>query len=233
VGSQASIAIVAIAVVLGIFTGVWGGHVWIVAVAIVLTVVFAMRARDTRVQTASLGAHRPIPTRRRARVTAGPACVNSLWQLKRSGSRLVVAAKIAAESISTTQGPEVSALPLVSSDPGITERDVAGIRVISASRELDLATAAELCARVDAARHAGRKRLLLDLTRLEFCDSSGLRALIRASEEVRASSGRLVVVPPVAGAVTHLFALTGADELLPLRSSVDDGLAALDGRKGR
>jgi uncharacterized protein (DUF58 family) len=48
-----SIAIVAIAVVLGIFTGVWGGLVWIVAVAIVLTVVFAMRARDTTVQTAS------------------------------------------------------------------------------------------------------------------------------------------------------------------------------------
>jgi uncharacterized protein (DUF58 family) len=48
-----SIAIVAIAVVLGIFTGVWGGLVWIVAVAIVLTVVFALRARDTTVQTVS------------------------------------------------------------------------------------------------------------------------------------------------------------------------------------
>jgi anti-sigma B factor antagonist len=114
----------------------------------------------------------------------------------------------------------------------ITEHDVAGVRVISASRELDLATAAELCARVDAARHTGHKRLLLDLTRVEFCDSSGLRALIGASEEVRASAGRLVVVPPVAGAVMRLFALTGADELLPLRSSVDDGLAALGGREG-
>jgi len=48
-----SIAIVAIAVVLGIFTGVWGGLAWIVAVAIVLTVVFAVRARDTEVRAAS------------------------------------------------------------------------------------------------------------------------------------------------------------------------------------
>jgi uncharacterized protein (DUF58 family) len=47
-----SIAIVAIAVVLGIFTGVWGGLVWIVAVAIVLAAVFAWRARDTEVRTA-------------------------------------------------------------------------------------------------------------------------------------------------------------------------------------
>jgi anti-sigma B factor antagonist len=101
---------------------------------------------------------------------------------------------------------------------------------MSAYQELDLATAVELCARVDAARRAGRKRLLIDLTGLEFCDSSGLRALIRAAEEVRASAGRLVVVPPEAGAVARLFALAGADELLPLRSSVADGLTALGGR---
>jgi TctA family transporter len=42
-----SIVIVAIAVVLGIFTGVWGGLVWIVGAAIVLAAVFALRARDT------------------------------------------------------------------------------------------------------------------------------------------------------------------------------------------
>jgi anti-sigma B factor antagonist len=135
----------------------------------------------------------------------------------------------AAVSTSTTQRPGVGAPP---SDSFITDRDVAGVRLISASRELDLATAAELCARVDAARRAGHKRLLIDLTRLEFCDSSGLRALIRAAEEVRASAGRLVVVPPVAGAVARLVALTGADELLPLRPSVADGLAALGGREG-
>jgi anti-sigma B factor antagonist len=118
------------------------------------------------------------------------------------------------------------------SDLGIWEHDVAGVHVISASRELDLATAAELCARVDAARNAGRKRLLLDLRGLEFCDSSGLRALIGAAKEVRASAGRLVVIPPVAGAVVRLFAITGADELLALRSSMEDGLAALGEREG-
>ena len=47
-----AIVIVAIAVVLGIFTGVWGGLVWIVVAAVVLTVVFAMRARATKVTVA-------------------------------------------------------------------------------------------------------------------------------------------------------------------------------------
>jgi uncharacterized protein (DUF58 family) len=45
-----SIVIVTIAVVLGIFTGVWGGLVWIIVAAIVLAAVFAIRARDTTVQ---------------------------------------------------------------------------------------------------------------------------------------------------------------------------------------
>jgi anti-anti-sigma factor len=110
-------------------------------------------------------------------------------------------------------------------------RDVDGVRILDASGDLDLGAAVELCAQVDTARAAGCRRMLLDLTDLEFCDSSGLRALIGAAEELRASAGRLFV-PPVAGAVARLFALTGADELLPLCSSLSDELAALGAREG-
>jgi uncharacterized protein (DUF58 family) len=42
--------IIAIAVVLGIFTGIWGGLVWLVAAAIVGGVLFAARARGTAVE---------------------------------------------------------------------------------------------------------------------------------------------------------------------------------------
>jgi len=49
-----AIVIVAVAVVLGIFTGVWGGLVWILAVAVVLGVLFAARARDRTVQASSV-----------------------------------------------------------------------------------------------------------------------------------------------------------------------------------
>ena len=41
--------IIAIAVVLGIFTGIWGGLVWLVAAGIVAGVLFAARARETTV----------------------------------------------------------------------------------------------------------------------------------------------------------------------------------------
>jgi hypothetical protein len=44
--------LIAITVVLFIFTGIWGGLVWIVVAGIVLAVVFAGRARSTTVERA-------------------------------------------------------------------------------------------------------------------------------------------------------------------------------------
>ncbi len=46
---------VAIAVVLFIFTGVWGGLIWLVVAGIVLAIVFAGRARAVRVDHAKTG----------------------------------------------------------------------------------------------------------------------------------------------------------------------------------
>jgi hypothetical protein len=44
-----SIVVIAVAVVLGIFTGIWGGLLWIVVAGIALAIVFAGRARETTV----------------------------------------------------------------------------------------------------------------------------------------------------------------------------------------
>src|SRR5262245_13451265 len=105
----------------------------------------------------------------------------------------------------------------------VEEREVEGVRVLSAYGELDIAAAAAFCTCVDPTRF-GRRRLLLDLTRLELCDSRGLRALIGAVDEVVASGGSVAVVPPVDGAVTRLFALCGASEFLPLYAGAEEAL---------
>ena len=97
--------------------------------------------------------------------------------------------------------------------------------VLSGSGDLDLAGAAAFCARVDAARDAGRDRLLIDLTHLSFCDTSALRALARAAEEFVLSAGDVAMVVPADEDVARLFAMTVAAERLPLHSSVDDGVA--------
>ena len=51
------IAIVGIAVVLGIFTGIWGGLVWIAVAGLVLAAAFLLQARGSEVRTSN-----PEPT---------------------------------------------------------------------------------------------------------------------------------------------------------------------------
>ena len=75
----------------------------------------------------------------------------------------------------------------------IREHDAGGVHVIAMRGELDLATAPRLAVRIDGARRNGSRRLLVDLTTAEFCDSTGLRALFGCRQEIVAHGGRMVV----------------------------------------
>lgn len=93
--------------------------------------------------------------------------------------------------------------------------------------ELDLSTAPRLCVALDAARRRGARKLLVDLSGVEFCDSSGLRSLIGARIEVEAQGGRLAIVCAPEGSVARLFELTGAHEMLSIHPSAESALGAL------
>ena len=109
----------------------------------------------------------------------------------------------------------------------IREHDANGVHVIAMRGELDLATAPRLAVRIDTARRNGSRRLLVDLTTAEFCDSSGLRALIGCRQEVAGAGGRMVVAAHEESAVGRMFALAGAHEVLPVYEDTESALAAL------
>ena len=109
----------------------------------------------------------------------------------------------------------------------IRERDVDGVHVIAMRGDLDIATAPSLCVRIDAARQAGSRRLLVDLTTAQFCDSVGLRALIGSQQELLAQGGRMAIAVLEDSAVGRLFVLAGAHELLEIHDSRDAAVAAL------
>jgi anti-sigma B factor antagonist len=110
----------------------------------------------------------------------------------------------------------------------VQERDEGGVRVIAVAGELDIATAPALCARLDASRTARRPRVLIDLSDVEFCDSTGLRALLGAASEVRTHGGRFAIVSRPGGDVARLLDIVGAAEWLAIYADPASGLAALE-----
>jgi anti-sigma B factor antagonist len=109
----------------------------------------------------------------------------------------------------------------------VHESDVEGVRLLEVFGELDLASAPRLCALLDAARTQRVKRVVVDLTGVDFCDSTGLRALMGASTELRHAGGRLAVAVLPDGPVSRLFDVTGVRESLPTFDAQGDALASV------
>jgi anti-sigma B factor antagonist len=109
----------------------------------------------------------------------------------------------------------------------VHQSDVDGVRLLEVFGELDLATAPRLCALLDTARAQRVRRIAVDLTGVDFCDSTGLRALMGASTELRHAGGRLAVALLPDGAVSRLFDVTGIREALPTFDTQEAAVASL------
>jgi anti-sigma B factor antagonist len=78
--------------------------------------------------------------------------------------------------------------------------------------ELDIATASQLEQTLDQSQLAARV-VVLDLRKLEFIDSSGVHAIVKANSRAR-QSGRRLVLMRGSPSVDRIFALAGcSDEL--------------------
>lgn len=98
-----------------------------------------------------------------------------------------------------------------------------GTAVVTATGELDLATASILQARLDEAARLQPRLLVLDLSGLTFMDSTGLRILLAADAAARREARRLAVVRGP-DPVHRVFLIALLDKRLDL---VDDITAAL------
>src|SRR3954454_11570559 len=97
--------------------------------------------------------------------------------------------------------------------------------VVAVTGEIDLFTAPEFKQRVSAPIEAGRTRVVVDLTRTTFIDSSSLGVLIGAHRRLKRRGGALSVVCDNE-AIIKTFRITGLDGVFTLARSLDD---ALDG----
>ena len=93
-----------------------------------------------------------------------------------------------------------------------TPRAAAGTRTLIVDGDLDVATAPRLVATFDQALEQRPDRIVIDVTGVEFADSSGLAALIRCRRRaVRCHSQLLLEVGD--GAIARLLELTRLEQV--------------------
>jgi anti-sigma B factor antagonist len=94
----------------------------------------------------------------------------------------------------------------------LSEEDSAsGIHVINVSGEIHVQTAPRFSRRLSEAIDKGNTEIVLDLSAVEFIDSTGLSVLLSGLRRVTALQGRLAIVC-ANPTVLRLFEITSLDE---------------------
>jgi anti-sigma B factor antagonist len=103
---------------------------------------------------------------------------------------------------------------------------LAGAPGVAVRGEVDIATAPALEQALETAIRESAGALVVDLSGVEFLDSSGLQVLLRARALLGREDRALAVVCP-RGPVRRVFELSGVSELFAPYPSCEAALAAL------
>ena len=107
----------------------------------------------------------------------------------------------------------------------LTVTDHHNCAVLAVTGEVDVATAPQL--RQEAVRLAasGHTNLVIDLSGVDFLDSTGLGVIVGVLKRVRTHGGELAV----AGAENHVrkvFEITRISDIVPMYATADDACAS-------
>jgi anti-sigma B factor antagonist len=89
--------------------------------------------------------------------------------------------------------------------------------------QIDMYSSPELRGELTAALESGSKRLVLDMEKVEFIDSSGLATLIEVLQKLRGSEGKLRLSNLSSG-VLGVFELSNLDQLFDIRATREEAL---------
>jgi anti-sigma B factor antagonist len=112
------------------------------------------------------------------------------------------------------------------SDGRIPYEVVNGVPVVTAPEEIDINNAPDLRTALNEAATESHGRLVLDMTKTQFCDSSGIHTLLAVHKRAKAEGGELLLVIPDAAAL-RVFQITGVDRVIPNVTSREEALGTV------
>ncbi|MFJ9742953.1 STAS domain-containing protein [Streptomyces sp. NPDC101166] len=107
----------------------------------------------------------------------------------------------------------------------ITTRDAATGPVLEISGELDYANAAELRDLLPTLPLRAGQRLVVDLGGMEFCDSSGITALIAARNHAQAAQADIALAAVPANTL-RVLRMVGLDQVFALHPDSETAIGA-------
>ncbi|RKS06168.1 SpoIIAA-like anti-anti-sigma regulatory factor [Nocardiopsis sp. Huas11] len=110
---------------------------------------------------------------------------------------------------------------------GLSTRVESHSVIVAIAGELDIATAADLQEHIQSAIEDHGPWLILDLSELDFMDSSGLNVVINAYRTVRELHGSLALAA-LNERVTKVVRLVGLHRQVPVHQTVATAVAAMD-----
>jgi anti-sigma B factor antagonist len=101
-----------------------------------------------------------------------------------------------------------------------------GAAVLAVTGELDHHTAQDLSQAVDETPFGAQAPVLLDLTGLTYCDSTGITVLVAAYNRAQQADARLVFVGLNAD-LMRVFHIVGLDQLFTFQPTVEQAISSL------
>jgi anti-sigma B factor antagonist len=98
-------------------------------------------------------------------------------------------------------------------------------RVLNVAGEIDVYTSSQLKEQVLNTIADGVRHLVLNLSQVEYLDSTGLGVLISALKHLRESQGNLIIVGP-SSRITRIFEITGLYKIFTIYDSEEQASAA-------
>ena len=92
----------------------------------------------------------------------------------------------------------------------VTSRSQGDHTVVSVAGEIDLYTAPKLQSELTAALSRNPARLIVDMSAVEFCDSTGINVLLAAHRQAREHGGELQLAGP-GSATRKVLQVTGLE----------------------
>jgi anti-sigma B factor antagonist len=108
--------------------------------------------------------------------------------------------------------------------------EIEACAVLTVTGEVDVATAPQLRQEAVRLTTSGQANLIIDLSGVDFLDSTGLGVIVGVLKRARTHGGELAVV----GAENHVrkvFDITRISDVLPMFATVEEACAALSNRE--